>query len=99
MTQTLRKRGKPGGSGLDPGAELMQRGDRVGAHHVGVEAGTGLGDPVLRAVIDEDDPEPLLVAPAPLEVVEQRPDVSTLWAGRPSRTPTRPDSRRAPTTG
>src|SRR4051794_11772822 len=34
-----------------------------------------LRDPALRRVVDEDDPEPLAVAPLPFEVVEQRPDV------------------------
>src|SRR5262249_2273673 len=34
-----------------------------------------LRNPVLGAVVDEDDPEPLLITPAPLKVVEQGPDV------------------------
>src|SRR4029450_2984544 len=32
-------------------------------------------DPALGRVVDVDDPEPLRVAPLPLEVVEERPDV------------------------
>src|SRR4029079_18424583 len=32
-------------------------------------------DPALGLVVDVDDPEPLRVAPLPLEVVEERPDV------------------------
>src|SRR5215831_6467429 len=34
-----------------------------------------LRDPALGRIVDVDDPEPLVVAPFPLEVVEQRPDV------------------------
>src|SRR5215467_2872513 len=34
-----------------------------------------LRDPPLGRIVDVDDPEPLVVAPLPLEVVEQRPDV------------------------
>src|SRR5262249_1146701 len=33
-----------------------------------------LGDPLLRLVVDVDDPEPLRVPLGPFEVVEQRPD-------------------------
>src|SRR5690348_15170653 len=36
---------------------------------------TPLRDAPLGRVVDVDDPEPLVVAPFPLEVVEQRPDV------------------------
>src|SRR5438477_7544900 len=34
-----------------------------------------LRDPPLGRIVDVDDPEPLRIAPFPLEVVEQRPDV------------------------
>src|SRR5262245_16035133 len=42
---------------------------------VAVPERAALRDPPLRRVVDVDDPEPLVVAPLPLEVVEQRPDV------------------------
>src|SRR5690606_29584938 len=41
----------------------------------GVPVGAGLGGPLQRRVVDVDDAEPLGVAVAPLEVVEQRPQV------------------------
>src|SRR5204862_5018432 len=34
-----------------------------------------LRDPTLGRIVDVDDPEPLVISPFPLEVVEQRPDV------------------------
>src|SRR5258708_1617226 len=45
-----------------PGGE---RRHGVGAHHIGVEPGARLGYPALRREVDEDDAEPLLVAPGP----------------------------------
>jgi len=51
------------------GPVSRQQRDRVGPDHVGVERGAGLGDPALGPEVHEHDPEPLLVAPAPLEVV------------------------------
>src|SRR5215470_8566142 len=43
--------------------------------HVPVPERALLRDPPLGRIVDVDDPEPLLVAPLPLEVVEQRPHV------------------------
>src|SRR5262252_6053123 len=43
--------------------------------HVPVPECALLRDPPLGRIVDVHDPEPLLVAPLPLEVVEQRPDV------------------------
>src|SRR3954470_9447215 len=43
--------------------------------HVPVPERALLRDPALGRIVDVDDPEPLRVAPLPLEVVEQRPDV------------------------
>src|SRR5919202_2035593 len=42
---------------------------------VAVPQRTSLRDPPLRREVDEDDPEPLVVAVLPFEVVQQRPDV------------------------
>jgi hypothetical protein len=42
-------------------------------NHVRVEAPTRLDRPLLRLVVDVNDPEPARVAEAPLVVVEQRP--------------------------
>src|SRR5438874_2814075 len=43
--------------------------------HVAIPERALLRDPALGRIVDVDDPEPLRVAPFPLEVVEQRPDV------------------------
>src|SRR4051812_27424020 len=43
--------------------------------HVPVPQRALLRDPALGRIVDVDDAEPLRVAPFPLEVVEQRPDV------------------------
>src|SRR5580700_1220283 len=50
-----------------------QRRHGVRPRYTRVEAGAGLGGPVLGREVDVDDAEPLLVAPRPLEVVQQRP--------------------------
>ncbi len=57
-----------------PGPGRGQQRDRIGPDHVGVKGGAGLRDPALGPEVDEHDPETLLVPPAPLEVVHQRPD-------------------------
>src|ERR1035441_10377863 len=60
------------GGSARPGGGQQRYG--VGPDHVRVEAGARLGDTALGAEVHEDDPEPLLVTPAPFEVVHQRPD-------------------------
>ena len=57
-------------------------------------------DPLLRLVVDTDDPEPLVVAPRPFEVVEQRPHevaphIRPLRDRFADRVDVRPDVRRA----
>src|SRR4051812_16240075 len=47
--------------------------DPASLDHGGVPPGAALGDARLRPVVDVHEAEPLGVAPAPLEVVHQRP--------------------------
>ena len=53
-----------------PGPGGRQRRHGVGPHDAGVEARAGFGDPALRPEVNEDNAEPLLVTPRPLEVVQ-----------------------------
>src|ERR1700677_2315050 len=53
---------------------VTERRQGVCPGHIGVEVRAGLRYPALGAEVDVHDPETLLVTPAPLEVVEQRPD-------------------------
>ena len=73
----------------EPGAACTSRlgRDRAAADQLGVPLRAVFRQPLERVVVDAHDAEPLRVAVAPLEVVQERPDLvaAQVDAARPSR--------------